>query len=181
MRHYQNNNLLARVSTDVPGSPRAGFCSSTYIFRPPDRLASPSPERRVRFVSPTSWSLLVVGEVDKALVSCQQTTCRERQFPPVCPPLPCPAALRLTKLSSFSSRPLIYRNKLASRWASQTIILLFTQAVSPTPALTPTLSPDRTVALIGLVGPRLGGSSGIHRKGTRCVWWIACTSSKACV
>ena len=62
----------------------------------------PVPVKARAFLVPTSWSWLNVSEVDMALISCQQATCRACKIAAVGVPLPCPVRCGL----GFSARRL---------------------------------------------------------------------------
>jgi hypothetical protein len=62
----------------------------------------PVPVKARAFLVPTSWSSPNVSEVDMALISCQQATCRACDSAAVGVPLPCPVRCGL----GFSARTL---------------------------------------------------------------------------
>jgi hypothetical protein len=74
------------------------------------------PERRVRFVVLTSWRWLFVSEVEMALVSCQQTTCRACKIAAVGAPLPSPAVLRLPNPAQSLVACIILRTEQSDRY-----------------------------------------------------------------
>ena len=90
------------LSICIKAYPPTNFGRRTHW---PPGLALPVKARA--FLVLTSWSSLAISEVDMALVSCQQTTCRACNTAAVWVPLPWPVRCGLGLFCQNARSPLI--------------------------------------------------------------------------
>ena len=122
------------------------------------------PVKARTFLVPTSWSSLDVSEVDMALISCQQATCRACDLSAVGVPLPWPAALRLGKAPESIGGSQI-QNSVAKHARANPSLTFGQLNLTITLPITSTLFLIQTLALTLPLSPHVVGYSGVTRKG----------------